>query len=266
MVGVSFAFQRYKRRRSTFRYSYPDGGTYFAASTVETPTAQRSRESIKENSMKRIFLVSILVLMLLTVFTVGTPIAAAQDRGAEPAAGPAGTIFTFHIGGFDRGERVAYWLNTPNSTILAIGDRGTNASGGKILVSWESRAGIPLGFWQFVARGVDSGEQKVVTFEVTGGGNAPAPGGSNVLPPVGSTGTTFTFYASGFTADERVGYWLNSPAGAVVTIDDQQHYANSDGQFSATWMAPAAVTPGTWQLVAQGTESGVLQVIAFQIQ
>ena len=216
--------------------------------------------------MKRIFLVSMVVLMLLTVVTVGTPVAAAPDQGVEPSAGPAGTTFTFHIGGFDRGERVAYWLNTPNSTILAIGDRGTNASGGKILVSWESRAGIPLGFWQFVARGVDSGVQKVVTFEVTGGGNAPAPGGSNVIPPVGSAGTTFTFYVSGFTAGERVGYWLNPPAGAAVTIDDQQHYANSDGQFSATWMAPAVVTPGTWQLVAQGTESGVLQVISFQIQ
>ncbi len=216
--------------------------------------------------MKRILALSMALLMLLTVVTVGTPIVAAQDQEVEPSAGSAGTTFTFHIGGFDHGERVAYWLNTPNSTILAIGDRGTNASGGKILVSWESRTGIPLGFWQFVARGVDSGVQKVITFEVTGGGNAPAPGGTNVVPRMGSVGTNFTFYASGFTADERVGYWLNAPAGAVVAIDDQQHYANSDGQFSTTWMTPAAVTPGTWQLVAQGTESGVLQVISFQIQ
>ena len=216
--------------------------------------------------MKRIFSLSMALLMLLTVVTVGTPTAAAQDQSVEPSAGPAGTTFTFHIGGFDHGERVAYWLNTPNRTILAIGDRGTNASGGKITVSWTSRAGIPLGFWQLVARGVASGVQKVVTFEVTGGGSAPAPGGTNVVPPIGSAGSTFTFYARGFTPDERVGYWLNPPAGAVVTIDDQHHYANSDGQFSATWMAPAVVTPGTWQLVAQGTESGVLQVISFQIQ
>jgi len=206
------------------------------------------------------------LLMLLTVVTVGTPTVAAQDQSVEPSTGPAGTTFTFHIGGFDSGERVAYWLNTPNRTVLAIGDRGMNASGGKISTSWTSRAGIPLGFWQLVARGVDSGVQKVVTFEVTGGGSALAPGGTNVVPPIGSAGSTFTFYARGFTPDERVGYWLNPPAGAVVTIDDQQHYANSDGQFSATWMAPAAVTPGTWQLVAQGTESGVLQVISFQIQ
>jgi hypothetical protein len=216
--------------------------------------------------MKRILSLSIAVLMLLTIATVGTSPAAAQTQSVEPSAGPAGTTFTFHAGGFDGSERVAYWLNTPNSTILAIGDRGTNASGGKILVSWESHAGVPLGFWQFVARGVDSGAQTVVTFEVTGGGNAPAPGGANVVPPVGNPGTTFTFYAGGFTADERVGYWLNPPAGAVVAIDDQQHTANSDGQFSVTWMAPADVAPGTWQLVAQGTESGVLQIITFQIQ
>jgi hypothetical protein len=216
--------------------------------------------------MKRIFALSMALLLLLSVVMVGVPIAAAQDQNVTPSAGPAGTTFTFHIGGFDHGERVAYWLNTPNRTILAIGDRGTNASGGKITVNWASRASIPLGFWQFVAHGVDSGVQKVVTFEVTGGGNAPAPGGTNVVPPGGNPGSTFTFYASGFTPGERVGYWLNPPAGAVVTIVDQQLYANSDGQFSTIWMTPGDVTPGTWQLVAQGTASGVLQVISFQIQ
>lgn len=216
--------------------------------------------------MKRINLWCIAVLISITLISVGTPSVAAQDQPVEPSVGPAGTTFTFHIGGFDRGERVAYWLNTPNRTILAIGDRGTTASGGKITVNWTSRAGIPSGFWQFVAHGADSGVQKVVTFEITTSASTPAPGQTNVIPSVGPAGSTFTFYASGFTADERVGYWLNSPAGAVVTIDDQQHYANSDGQFSTTWAAPSAVTPGIWQLVAQGTQSGVLVVIPFEVR
>jgi hypothetical protein len=216
--------------------------------------------------MKRILSICTALLMLLTVVTVSTPIVAAQEQRVDPPTGPAGTIFTFHISGFDHDERVAYWMNTPNSTILAIGDYGTTASGGRIAYSWTSRAGIPVGFWQFVAHGVNSGVEKVVTFEVTGGGSTPAPGLTNVVPPVGGAGSTFTFYANGFASGERVGYWLNPPVGAVVTIDDQQHYANSDGQFSATWMAPSDVTPGTWQLVAQGTQSGVLQVISFQIQ
>jgi hypothetical protein len=47
--------------------------------------------------MKRIFLLSMLVLMLLAVVTVGSPVAAAQDQGVEPAAGPAGTTFTLMI-------------------------------------------------------------------------------------------------------------------------------------------------------------------------
>lgn len=216
--------------------------------------------------MNRIFSLCVALLMLLAMAMIGTPIVAAQDQTVTPPAGPAGTTFTFHIGGFDRGERVAYWLNTPNRTILAIGDHGTTASGGKITASWISRAGIPSGFWQFVAHGVDSGVQKVVSFEVTAGGSTQPPAQTNVIPPVGPAGSTFTFYANGFTADERVGYWLNPPAGAVVMIDDQRHYANSDGQFSTTWATPSTVTPGSWQLVAQGTQSGVLVVIPFEVR
>jgi hypothetical protein len=220
----------------------------------------------KEMDMKRVLYLCIALLMLLTMVTVGTPVVAAQDQSVEPAAGPAGTTFTFHIRGFDHDERVAYWLNTPNRTILAIGDHGTSASGGRITYSWTSRAGIPLGFWQFVAHGVNSGVEKVVTFEVTGGGSAPAPGLANVVPTVGGAGSTFTFYANGFAAGERVGYWLNPPTGTVSVIDDLQHFANGDGQFSATWVAPSNVAPGIWQLVAQGTQSGVLQVVSFEIR
>jgi hypothetical protein len=64
--------------------------------------------------MKRIFLLSMVVLMLLIMVTAGTPIAAAQDQAVEPAAGPAGTSFSFHIGSFDRSEQLAYWWCAPH--------------------------------------------------------------------------------------------------------------------------------------------------------
>jgi len=214
--------------------------------------------------MKRILYICTALLMLLTVVTVSTP-AIAAEQTVEPPAGPAGTTFTFHVSGFDHNERVAYWLNTPNSTILAIGDHGMSASSGHITYSWTSRAGIPLGFWQFVAEGVDSHVQKVVTFEITAGGSAPAAGTTNVVPAVGGAGSTFTFYATGFSPGERVGYWLNAPTSTVVKVDDQRHYANSDGQFSVSFVAPSDAAPGAWQLVAQGSQSGVLQVIPFEI-
>src|SRR4249919_2898584 len=108
-------------------------GTHFAAYPRHSADCPAQIVNIKETVMKRILSLSIAVLMLLTMATVGTSTAAAQTQSVEPSAGPAGTTFTFHVGGFDGSERVAYWLNTPISTILAIGDRGTNASGGKIL-------------------------------------------------------------------------------------------------------------------------------------
>jgi len=216
--------------------------------------------------MKRMFSLCITLLLLLTVAILGTPIVAAQDQNVQPSSGPAGTTFTFNLNGFDDGERVAYWLNTPNNTILAIGDKGASASGGQVTANWTAHAGIPLGFWQFVAHGVTSGVEKVITFEVTAGGNMPAPQSSSVVPAIGASGSTFTFTAGGFTADERIGYWLNPPTGAAVVVDDTKHHANSDGQFNLSWVAPSTATPGTWQLVAQGTQSGVLTTISFEIR
>jgi hypothetical protein len=206
------------------------------------------------------------VLLVLCVAAVSAqPISAAQAAQVEPASGPAGTTFTFRAGGFDDHERVGYWLNAPNGTILAIGGGGAKASGGQVAASWTARAGVPAGWWQFVAQGVDSHVQQVVSFEVTAGGDAAA-GSAHVEPRSGAAGTTFAFAATGFAAGERVGYWLNAPTGAVIAIDDYDHYANGDGRFDARWGALADAAPGTWQLVAQGATSGVLHVIAFDIR
>jgi len=207
------------------------------------------------------------LLVLSAVLALLAPaIAAAQDQIVDPPAGPAGTTFTFHISGFDDDERVGYWLSAPNGTTLAIDDRSTQATDGLMTHSWTSRPGVPLGTWQFVAQGVNSGVQKVVTFQITEAAASEAPEPSNVQPAVGGAGTTFIFSAHGFAEAERVGYWLNTPTGSILEIDDGQHYADSDGEFNLNWLAPADAAPGGWQLVAQGSQSGVLQIIAFEIR
>lgn len=85
-----------------------------------------------------------------------------------------------------------------------------------------------------------------------------------VTPPVGGPGTEFAFFATGFDDDERVGLWLNDPNNSVVRID-QEVDANNDGRADWTWSSPANAQPGIWQMVAQGIDSDVMQVIPFEI-
>lgn len=216
--------------------------------------------------MKRIASICTALLLLLVFAVVSLPaITAAQDASAEPAAGPAGTTFTFRLSGFNGNERLGIWLNAPNGTILAIGGNHAFANGGQYTFTWTSRAGVALGTWQLVAEGTESDRQQVVSFDVTEAASNPPVGATGVNPQIGTAGDTLTFYAAGFFHGERIGFWLNTMSG-IVPLDDMKHYANDRGEFSTTWQVPAGVAPGAWQLVAQGTSSGVQQVIPFEIR
>ncbi len=216
--------------------------------------------------MQRFVRMLVAVLALLAIIIAQVPsVTQAQDQSVVPASGSAGTTFTFSVSGFDGNERVGYWLNVPNGTVLAIGNSYTYASKGRLTKSWTSQVGVPLGTWQFVAQGAKSRTIRVVSFQVTEAPGSPTVGITGVVPPVGNLGSTFTFYATGFRAGERIGYWLNAPNGAVIPLDKGDHYADSTGQFSLIWQAPVYVPTGTWQLVTQGTRSGIVQVLTFQI-
>jgi hypothetical protein len=207
------------------------------------------------------------LLVLATMLAFLAPAGAmAQAQTADPPSGPAGMTFTFHLNGFDEDERVGYWLNTPNGAILAIDNRSTKAINGLLTYSWTTRSGVPLGTWEFVAQGADSGVQKVAPFQVTAPVGNPSIEAPSVGPAAGGAGTTFVFAAYGFAPGERVGYWLNMPTGSVMKLDDSTHYADTDGEFNLSWLAPAGTAPGEWQLVAQGSQSGVLQIVAFEIR
>jgi hypothetical protein len=216
--------------------------------------------------VKRIMSLCTAVWLLVSIVAVSFPsVAAAQDQSVNPPSGPAGTTFTFQVSGLDSGELVGYWLNAPNGTVLAIGDNSTHARKGRFTFSWTSHVGIPVGMWQFVVEGVSSGAQRVVPFEVTEPQGGTTVGSTSAIPPTGTVGTTFTFYATGFTGGERIGYWLNAPNGTIVSFDNVQHRADSNGAFSTTWTVPGGAALGTWQLVAQGTSSGIVQVVTFTV-
>lgn len=90
---------------------------------------------------------------------------------------------------------------------------------------------------------------------------------ANVQPNSGTPGTLFRFVATGFIPNERVAVWLNTPDGRAIDADiDDFDGANDIGRADWEWVASLDAQRGTWQMVAQGRQSGVQHVINFTIE
>lgn len=99
-------------------------------------------------------------------------------------------------------------------------------------------------------------------------GVAPRPAAAadaDVTPPLGAPGTTFTFFAQGYTPNELVSFWANTPTGDVVGNPADRVRAGTGGRADWTWTAPANASLGQWTMVAYGQTSGVQRLITFQI-
>ncbi len=88
-----------------------------------------------------------------------------QQAAAVPPIGSAGTRFLFVARGFAGDERVSYWLNVPDGSIVGGANFVTTADDGRAEWSWQSPASAPRGTWQMVARG-SSGVERIINFEV----------------------------------------------------------------------------------------------------
>lgn len=205
----------------------------------------------------------------------------------EPNSGPAGTKFAYFATGFESGEQVGVWLNTPDGSVDEITD-----ANGDVFILYANDNGradwsvviVPdaaPGFYSMVARGVDSGVEVVIPFEVTPGpppAEPPSPetptDGSadfNVEPNVGPPGTEFAFFATGFEGGEQVGVWINNPDGSVSEIVDANgdvFVLNANDNGRADWFVTIApdTPPGFYGMVAQGVDSGVTVVIPFEVE
>jgi hypothetical protein len=199
--------------------------------------------------------------------------AAAQEAGAmqfgvNPQVGPPGARFAFVAFGFDDDERVGVWLNTPDGRAIEADAEELNSANDDGRADWyiTMPADAQRGVWQAVARGIDSGVERVIPFEVRGDMPA-ATMDSNVSPQVGPPGARFAFAAFGFDDDERVGVWLNAPDGRVVEADAEDlNSANGDGRADWYITMPADAQRGVWQAVARGIDSGVERVIPFEVR
>jgi hypothetical protein len=89
---------------------------------------------------------------------------------------------------------------------------------------------------------------------------------ASVDPPSGSTGTEFSFAASGFLSREPVNYWVSLPDESVIGNPEYQVRANETGEAAWTWRAPNIAQPGFWLMVARGRESGIIRTVSFEVR
>lgn len=191
-----------------------------------------------------------------------------QQSNVTPQVGPPGTRFAFVAYGFDDDDRISTWLNAPDGTVMEADVeelRGANDEG-RADWYWTAPQDAQRGVWQMVAYGDETETERVIPFEIRGD-PAPVTSGSNVTPQVGPPGARFAFVAFGFEEDEQIGIWLNAPDGSIVEAEGEElNTATSEGRADWYWTAPEDALTGTWQMVAEGKESGNQVVIPFEIR
>lgn len=183
-------------------------------------------------------LVGLSLTLALLLLSVRPSLAQVQAQGSvTPAAGVAGTTFTFVATGFkgssstvtnpterqkdaEHGEVVTYWVNLPDGSVISSAPTDGAAQGksgdknktsaftaradrtGQVELAWMAPASAMPGSYSLVIYGLDSQYQVVIPFSVApGSALALVPG--SVAPATGIGGTTFTFVATGFNGSSH---------------------------------------------------------------
>ncbi|MCS6940537.1 MAG: hypothetical protein RMJ55_07270 [Roseiflexaceae bacterium] len=220
--------------------------------------------------MKRFFLA--LVALAALIAPGASRIAAAQSfpppARVYPSSGQAGTRFDFLADGFQSGEQIDIWVNTPDGRALpARPDSELQrrvARDGRAAWSWTSPDDAQPGTWSLVARGQRSGAVRVGLFTIL---PLPAPAAPdvNAHPAAGRPGTRFVFFAAGFAPDDPIGFFLTAPDGEErLTAVEQPRIFN--GRVDWAWTAPDDAAPGVWRFRVRGGNSRFEQTLAVTIE
>ncbi|MBX0328332.1 hypothetical protein K2Z83_11660 [Oscillochloris sp. ZM17-4] len=248
------------------------------------------------NSLIVRWLGSALVAGTLAVSSV-LPSYAAQS--VAPEQGVPGTAFVFKADGFStNGEKVAFWINTPdgqvistkplpkadkagNTTTPLMADAGTT---GEATLYWTAPSTAALGNYTLVAHGLASQHEDVIPFSIDPQGSMRVVQ-TDITPASGPAGTAFVVHATGFQGatkgdtGEQVSFWINTPDGSIIstkplssadsagnTTTPLLAQAGADGIVKIFWDAPASAMPGSYTMVIHGLDSQHEVVVPFSIK
>jgi hypothetical protein len=243
----------------------------------------------------RFFGLTALLMMALSALPFGPQaggraVAQEPEKAVQPPSGSPGTTFAFFATGLGGNDQYVYWATSPDGTVYGRPEYRTQSFRGRADWTWTAPADARPGIWTMLIRRPeedddtdrekDRKQREAVTipFEIVAPGGQPSqpapppdaqpdPVQQAVQPALGAAGTEFAFFATGFDADERVGYWVNAPNGEIISDDEgYTSRANRDGRADWRWASRDTATPGFYSMVARGVESGVERVIAFEIR
>ncbi len=190
------------------------------------------------------------------------------DSAVTPARGVPGTWFTLFIDHFDAGETVFYTISGPDGTVYEEGQRHATERG-RVDWEWTSPADATEGTWTLVAHGRESQRARVVSLEIAADAdNLPRRSNSRpytaaVVPGEAPPGSTFFFFATGYTRKEMVDYVCLDASGAAAVRGSVR--ANPLGRADWTCETGSGAAPGTWGTVAIGRDSGVSNQLSFNV-
>jgi hypothetical protein len=95
------------------------------------------------------------------------PDAATPPAAVAPESGPPGTRFAFAAFGYEKRERVSYWLTGPDGKVhAAYPDSVTATNEGRVDVVWTAPSDALLGTWVITIQGLKSNRARGVPFEI----------------------------------------------------------------------------------------------------
>ncbi len=214
-------------------------------------------------------LIVLLLLGVLSLLPASTQAQGDATIAVSPQVAPPGSRFAFYATGLRRGERVGYWFNRPDGSILSNERdyRARAAASGRVDFNWVAPLDAAPGAWEIVVQGMESGQMRTLRFEISLPAVPDASSGEGTVgvePAVVAPREQVRFFATGFKQRERVAFWAVRPGGSTIRRNRSVR-ANEAGRADWLWNVPRDAPEGRWQMVAQGTDSGVTRVIEFQV-
>jgi len=207
-------------------------------------------------------------LLALAVVVLAPHMTSAQPltQAVGPIQGISGTQFNFQGNGFQPGEKIGFWLNSPSGVSIGSNSYITVADGnGQASWSWIAPNPAVTGYWSLVAVGIISKQAHIIPFQIQSTPDAPGTTmpEAAIQPTSGVPGTVLAFYGQNFKNHDRVTYWFNTPSQAIYSGNTIG--TNGAGRADSSWTIPVNAQAGTWTIVIYGREAGLTYVVPFTV-